>query len=176
MKRLIEMPPRTIMEVYKTLPEGTLAEIIDNQIYMSPSPAFNHQDVLIEIASHLRKFLKGKGIVTIAPFDVFLDEISNAVQPDIVIILDGNPGKLNKKGHFHGVPDAVVEILSPGNRDYDMIRKRDLYQKFGVKEYWIVDPETKLGLVFTLSEAEYKLIGEDVGQINSTLLQTTVSF
>jgi Uma2 family endonuclease len=83
---------------------------------------------------------------------------------------------LNKKGHFHGVPDAVVEILSPGNRDYDMIHKRDLYQKFGVKEYWIVDPETKLGLVFTLSDTEYKLIGEDIGQVSSALLQTTVSF
>jgi Uma2 family endonuclease len=176
MKPLIEMPPRTMMEVYKTLPEGTLAEIIDNQIYMSPSLAFNHQDVLIEIASRLRQVLKGKGIVTIAPFDVFLDETSNAVQPDIVIILNGNEGKLNKKGHFHGVPDAVVEILSPGNRDYDMIHKRDLYQKFGVKEYWIVDPETKLGLVFTLSDTEYKLIGEDIGQVSSALLQTTVSF
>src|SRR5688500_9436555 len=132
MKPLIETPPRTIMEVYKILPEGTLAEVIDNQIYMSPSPAFDHQDILIEIAAQLRSKLKNEAKVSVAPFDVYLDESRNAVQPDIVIILNSNKGILNRKGHFHGVPDIVVEILSPENRDYDLIRKKDLYQKFGI--------------------------------------------
>ncbi|MEX2232709.1 MAG: Uma2 family endonuclease [Cyclobacteriaceae bacterium] len=133
------------MEVYKSLPEGTLAEVIDNQIYMSPSPVFDHQDILIEIASQLRIKIKEKGgKIAIAPFDVYLDETRNAVQPDIVVILNSNRGNLNLKGHFHGVPYLLVEILSPANKDYDLVKKKELYERFGVQEYWIIDPDTRL--------------------------------
>jgi len=166
-----------MMEVYKSLPEGTLAEIIDNQIYMSPSPVYNHQEVLIEIASQIRNVLKkSDGRIVIAPFDVYLDETRNAVQPDIVVILNGNKGTLNYHGHFHGVPDILIEILSPNNKDHDLIRKKDLYERFGVKEYWIVDPETKLSLVYERISDQYKLAAEDIGFIKSTLLQASFSF
>jgi Uma2 family endonuclease len=177
MKPLLSTPPRTMMEVFKSLPEGTLAEIIDNQIYMSPSPVFNHQDVLIEIASQLRdKLKKSGGKVAIAPFEVYLDESSNAVQPDIVVILNTNKGTLNYKGHYHGVPDILIEILSPNNRDHDLIRKKDLYERFGVREYWIVDPESKLSTVFEFINKGYKLVAEDIGVIKSKLLETSVVF
>ena len=165
------------MEVYKSLPEGTLAEVIDNQIYMSPSPVFNHQDILIEIASQLRINIKKiGGKIAIAPFDVYLDETRNAVQPDIVVILNSNKGTLNQKGHFHGVPDLLVEILSPVNKEYDLIRKKDLYENFGVREYWIIDPDTRLAMVFMLENGKYKLIQEDLATIKSILLDYTFTF
>lgn len=177
MKPFIEMPPKTIMEVYKSLPEGTLAEVIDNQIYMSPSPVFNHQDILIEIASQIRAIIKKKGgKIVIAPFDVYLDETRNAVQPDIVVILNSNKGTLNHKGHFHGVPDLLVEILSPGNKDYDLIRKKDLYESFGVREYMIIDPDTRSTMVFMLENSKYKLMEEDTGTIKSILLDCAFTF
>jgi Uma2 family endonuclease len=176
MKPQLDIPPRTIMEVYKMLPEGTLAEVIENQIYMSPSPSFDHQDILIEIASQLRNHLKGRAKVAVAPFDIYLDESKNAVQPDIVVILNSSKGILNRKGHFHGVPEFVIEILSQGNRDYDLIRKKDLYQKFGVQEYWIVDPDTKLAMGFVLENNQYALKGEEIGTINSELIGLRVSF
>lgn len=177
MKPLIQTPPRTIMEVYKSLPEGTLAEVINNQIYMSPSPVFNHQDVLIEVAAQLRIKLKKSGDkIAIAPFDVYLDETGNAVQPDIVVILNSNKGTLNPKGHFHGVPDLLVEILSPGNKEYDLIKKKDLYERFGVREYWIIDPDTRLTMVFILENHKYKLIGEDIGTVKSVLLESSFAF
>lgn len=152
MKNTLERPPRTIMEVYQSLPEGTLAELIENVIYMSPSPAYNHQEVLMEIASQLRDLLKEKdtGKLIIAPFDIYLDDTSNAVQPDIVIVLKSNPGHLNENGYFHGVPDLIVEILSPSNRDHDLIVKKKIYQRFGVKEYWIIDPQTKVSTGYRL--------------------------
>jgi len=164
------------MEVYKNLPEGTLAEIIENQIYMSPSPAFDHQDILLEIAGLLRTHLKGLAKVAVSPFDIYLDEVSNAVQPDIVVILNANKGILHRKGHFHGVPDLLVEILSPGNRDYDLIKKKELYQKFGVSEYWIIDPDTKLARGFELNNKTYQLISEEAGLLKSKLLQLTITF
>lgn len=163
-------PPRTMMEVFDMLPEGTLAELIDNRLYMSPSPIFSHQDVLAEIAFQLRQFLNEKGKVVLAPFDVKLDKERNAVQPDIVVILKNNPNQI-RDGRYSGVPDLLVEILSPGNKDHDLITKKDLYEKFGVKEYWVVDPDTKLALGFSLKEGHYDKLSESIGTIKSLLLQ-----
>jgi Uma2 family endonuclease len=177
MKPLLETPPRTIMEVYKSLPEGTLAELIDNIIYMSPSPVASHQKLLLKIAFQLNQYLEDKGgEVLVAPFDIYLDETSNAVQPDIVVILKENKGRLEKNGHFHGSPDMLVEILSPGNKEYDLIRKKDLYEKFGVKEYWIVDPETKLALGYALENSKYSKVSEKLAVINSTLIGAEIIF
>lgn len=174
----IQTPPRTIMEVYKMLPEGTLAELIDNTIYMSPSPISKHQLILNRINNHLfNKFEKDQSAVLfIAPFDVYLDEHSNAVQPDLVVVLNKNKDIIDPNGHIHGVPDLLVEILSPSNKDHDLIKKKDLYERFGVKEYWIVDPETKLALAYELQNSKYTKIGESIGTIESHLLDLTISF
>ena len=170
-------PPRTMMEVFNMLPEGTLAELIDNKLYMAPSPLFDHQNILLDITFQLRQFLKksDKGNVIIAPFDVRLDELRNAVQPDITVILKSNPNQI-KDGRYTGVPDLIVEILSPGNKDHDLITKKDLYEKFGVKEYWIVDPETKLILGFSLEAGRYHKFNESIGKIHSSLLQAAFEF
>jgi Uma2 family endonuclease len=170
-------PPRTMMEVFDMLPEGTLAELIDNHLCMSPAPLFPHQKILLAIANELLNHLNDqKGEVIIAPFDVKLDASRNAVQPDIVVILKTNPNQINKEGKYFGVPDLLVEILSPGNKDHDLIIKKDLYEKFGVKEYWIVDPETKLTLGFALNDKRYEKISEKIGQVQSPLLNTEFSF
>jgi Uma2 family endonuclease len=178
MEITIERPPRTIMEVYEMLPEGTMAELIENQIYMSPAPAFKHQTTVQSIYKELDKLVedKGKGIVIIAPYDIKLDKTRNSVQPDIIVILDSNPNQIDEAGRFEGVPDLLVEILSPGNKDYDLITKKDLYEKFGVKEYWIVDPETKLSMGFVLSGGAYIKISEEIGKINSPLLKADFMF
>lgn len=178
MKPLIETPPRTIMEVYKSLPEGTLAEVIDNQLYMSPSPIYSHQKTVQEIFRKLCTVItdQGRGEVIVAPFDVYLDETKNAVQPDIIVVLNVSRGIIDPKGHIHGVPDILIEILSPGNKDHDLVRKKNLYESFGVKEYWIIDPENKSTSVHELQSNIYKLVSEDVGLINSRLLQASFLF
>ena len=90
--RFTDNPPRTIMEVFKILPEGTLAELIDGSIYMSPSPTANHQRTVGTLCAALRAHVEKNnlGEVFISPFDVFLDETSNAVQPDLIFISAGN--------------------------------------------------------------------------------------
>jgi len=178
MKSLIESPPRTIMEVYKNLPEGTLAELIENVIYMSPSPVTNHRKVLQSIFRRLSENIEDlkRGDVIIAPFDVYLDEVANAVQPDIVVILNHNQGDLNPNGHFHGVPDFIVEVLSPGNKDHDLIKKKELYERFGVKEYWVVDPQTKQTQGFELRNKTYQLLFDGTGSIQSALLNLSFAF
>jgi Uma2 family endonuclease len=176
MEITIERPPRTIMEVYEMLPEGTLAELIENQIYMSPAPLFEHHRLTKLISKQLDKIIEdtNRGTVVFAPFDVKLDE-TNSVQPDIFVVLKSNVNQITKS-RFNGAPDLIVEILSPGNRNYDMIKKKDLYEKFGVKEYWILDPDTKLALGFQWIEARYHKIGEEIGQIKSPLVATDFKF
>jgi Uma2 family endonuclease len=179
MKSSIATPPRTMMEVFKSLPEGTLAELIDNKLYMSPSPIFIHQKTIQEIFRKLSTAVtdKGAGEVIISPFDVYLDESQNAVQPDILVVLNYNRDIIDPNGHIHGIPDMIVEVLSPGNKQHDLIVKKELYERFGVNEYWIVDPDTKLALGFKLTpENKYQLIAEDIGLIKSFLLEASIVF
>lgn len=178
MEITIERPPRTMMELYEMLPEGTLAELIDNQIYMSPAPLFKHQKTIQSIFKELDKIIeeKGKGSIIVAPFDIKLDKTQNSVQPDIIVILKNNPNQVTEEGRYTGVPDLLIEVLSPSNKEYDLIKKKDLYEKFGVQEYWIVDPDTKLAIGFALSGDSYKKISEEIGKINSSLLNSEFTF
>ena len=174
----LRTPPKTIMEVYKMLPEGTLAEIINGSIHMSPAPTPQHQLVTREIAFSILNYLKQNNIggqILFAPCDVFLDELLNAVQPDIIFI---SPEKesIIQEDAIHGVPDLIVEVLSPGNSNHDLITKRGLYEKFGVKEYWIVTPETKETIGFIMKDGTYQESGRSHGKIHSVLLKNAFRF
>jgi Uma2 family endonuclease len=173
----LSTPPRTIMEVYKMLPEGTLAELINGTLYMSPSPTKKHQLSVRELAFAIHQFVKSNklGEVYFAPYDVFLDEHLNVVQPDIIYI-GNHKREIDKDDGIHGAPDLIVEVLSAGNSRHDKIIKKDLYEKFGVQEYWIVDPQTKEALGYTLKAGVYVEIGTFVDKIHSSLLQSEFIF
>lgn len=160
------------------MPEGTLAELIENNLFMSPSPLPRHQLVLNEINFQLLLYFKHResGMVYISPFDVYLDESSNAVQPDLTIILNNNPVAVQPDGHFHGVPDMIIEILSHGNKDHDRVKKKALYERFGVKEYWMVDPETKTTEGYTLRDGVYASLTGETGKFSSPLLGIEINF
>jgi Uma2 family endonuclease len=172
MNEIIQSPPRTIMEVYKMLPEGTLAELIDNKIYMSPSPQRLHQSLSVLLIRFFGDYLDENNIGEIfhAPFDVYLDEAANAVQPDIFIVLNDNSRIIQPNGHIHGSPDLIIEILSPGNKNHDLLTKKNLYEKFGVKEYFIVDPETKEVVHYILSGEAFTRQPDQTGVLSSLLL------
>ncbi len=143
---------------YLTWDDDLRWEIIDGFAYdMSPAPTTKHQVVLVNLLNSFYNYLKGKPCkVFPAPFDVRLskigandDEVENVVQPDISVIC--NPMKLDEKGAI-GAPDLVVEILSPSTSKKDMGIKSFLYQKFGVREYWIVDPVSESVIVYLPDE------------------------
>jgi len=108
----------------------------------------------------------------ICPCDVFLDEHSNAVQPDIIYI-SPNRKSIVKDDAIHGVPDLVIEILSPSNFDHDLVGKKSLYEKFGIPEYWVVNPESKETVGFVLENGKYVESGRYIGKIHSVLLENT---
>ena len=132
-------------------------EIIDGEAYnMTPAPNTTHQLILGELFIQLKTQLKEKSCQVIsAPFDVRLplgkekdEDIENIVQPDIIIVCDAK--KLDKKGCM-GAPDMIIEILSPSTSRKDRRTKFFLYERVGVKEYWMVSPDDKLVEVFRLS-------------------------
>ena len=169
-------PPRTIYNVWESLPEGTLCQLVNNNLVMSPAPVNAHQVVLNKINFQLLRFLEVTeiGEVRIAPYDVHFSK-RNIFQPDIIFIANENLNKVESKG-LVGMPDLVVEILSPGTAHVDMGEKRDVYEQYGVKEYFIVDPATKIVTPLILEGKEFVEMETTTGIINSTLLNTVISF
>lgn len=133
-------------------------EIIKGKIMaMSPAPNRLHQDISLKLTSEFLKVFPNDGCkLYVAPFDVrFPDENGNirtVVQPDLCVICD--PNKLDERGCL-GAPDLVVEILSPGNSKREMKDKYELYQEYGVSEYWVVRPEERNIHIYVLESGRY---------------------
>jgi len=131
-------------------------ELIDGVPYLMSAPSFRHQELLGNLHGQFWSFLKGKNCkVIMAPLDVRLNADTlddTVVQPDIVVICDRD--KIDKAG-CKGAPDMVVEILSPSTSCYDRITKFNTYMKAGIREYWIIDPETKTLAAHILKDGNY---------------------
>lgn len=144
---------------YLTWPDDQRWEVIDGVAYaMSPAPGVAHQRISRTLTRIIDTHLIGKPCeLFAAPFDVRLAESSTAsdnyvetvVQPDIAVVCDKN--KLDVRG-CNGAPDLIIEISSPSTGKNDLTIKFDLYQRHGVREYWIVHPAEKTVLVFKLGE------------------------
>ena len=142
---------------YCSWPDDERWELICGVAYdMSPAPSSRHQRISGELYFQIKSFLnRRKCEVFSAPFDIMLpvypvideNKIDSIVQPDISVICD--PEKIIEKGCM-GAPDLIVEILSPATSKKDLNEKFQLYEKHGVKEYWIVDPGNKYIQVFHL--------------------------
>jgi len=158
------------------LPEGTRAELINRILYISPAPSLKHQETVVAITGQLYNFsLKKKiGKIYLGPVDVYLDE-KNAFQPDLVLILNENISILKPDG-IYGAPDFIIEILSPGTRNFDLVKKKKVYEKAGVKEYWVVDPATRECTGFLLSKGKFEELKKEKGKIVSVLLKHTFKF
>jgi Uma2 family endonuclease len=143
-----EAPPLTV-EHYRNLPEtGPRYQLIEGDLYMAPAPNRYHQDISRNLEFILLNYLKDHpvGVLYHAPFDVYLSE-TDVFQPDIVVVLKANFGLLTDAG-CEGAPDFVVEILSPKTRRLDLDNKKRVYNRHGVKELWIIDPEPRELLVY----------------------------
>jgi Uma2 family endonuclease len=145
---------------YLTWPADERWELIDGAAYnMTPAPSRNHQEISIVLANRIFSFLSGKPCkVYTAPFDVRLADDSEAadehvgtvVQPDLVVICDRS--KLDDRG-CKGAPDLVVEIISRESASRDMKEKLSLYERYGVREYWIISPFEQIVWLYRLNES-----------------------
>jgi len=174
---VVEQVPKTALDVFRLLPEGTLCEVIDNVLYMSPAPKYNHQRLTFFLARTIESFFDKVNIgeVMISPFDVFFDDLQSAVQPDVLVVLHNNRDILKEDGYIHGAPDIIIEVLS-GDIRRDTITKKDLYEKAGVKEYFIANPANRNIKCFALNNGKYTLTADTTGKFTSNLLGLEFDF
>ena len=153
-----------------TWDENELIEIIDGEVFMMATPSRIHQKISGELFRQLANYLEGKKCeVYSAPFGVRLfeqdgdrpEDVDTVVEPDISVVCDQS--KLDKHG-CKGAPDLIVEILSPSSLRHDRLVKLNLYQRAGVREYWIVDPKNKSVQVFLRDANASLYIYEEYGQ------------
>lgn len=131
-------------------------EIIDGELYMMSAPTTMHQLIVGEIYRQLSNYLEEKKCTPlISPVAVCFSEkynpseIENYVEPDVIVVCDKN--KITDKC-IKGAPDLIVEVLSDSTRKHDILKKFNLYQRYGVREYWIVDTETEVIYQYILNE------------------------
>jgi Uma2 family endonuclease len=158
---------------YLEWPEDVRYELIDGIAYaMAPAPLRLHQEILGEVFRQVGNALEGRPCRPfVAPFDVRLPRASEAdrdidtvVQPDLVVVCDR--AKLDERG-CRGAPDWVVEILSPSTAGHDLIVKRRLYERVGVREYWLVHPVDRVVTVYRLQDGGFG--APDIYELTETL-------
>lgn len=122
--------------------DGKRHELIDGEHYVTPSPNTKHQRVSMNLSYMIRAWLDAHpiGEVFHAPYDVVLSDV-DVVEPDIVYVSNERAAQVVTPLHVRGVPELVVEIASKATRKRDETIKRRLYERAGVLEYWVVDPE-----------------------------------
>ncbi len=152
--------PRLTYPELRLMPDdGKRYELIDGEVFVSPSPSEKHQRALgrlhLSMGSHAERKKLGK--VYFAPFDVVFGE-KTAVQPDLLFVSSARLAIIGPE-YILGAPDLVVEILSPSRASYDRVTKLEVYASHGVREYWLIDPVEESVEIYVLAGKKYKLKG-----------------
>jgi len=159
-------------EDYRQLPEGAPYELIRGHLVMSPSPSARHQFAQSNLFFELSRFVRANdaGRVLSAPFDVRLSE-ADVLQPDLLFVAQARLDRIGEQ-ELDGPPDLVAEILSASTAHQDLTRKKRLYERHGVREYWVVDPDQRVVEVFEHTEegfVQHARVVEE-GPVGSALL------
>jgi Uma2 family endonuclease len=149
--------------------DGRRHEIVDGVHYVTPSPSSKHQIVVGNLFALIWTHLKQHpvGHVFVAPFDVVLSHV-DVVEPDLLYIARERLEIVTDK-NVRGVPDLMVEVLSPGTRRTDEGAKKTRYELFGVEEYWLVDPERETIVVYRRSGNAFAKMAALAGETYDTL-------
>ena len=143
---------------YMMLEEGAPFQLINNDLVMAPAPIPEHQVISRRITIAMSNFLGDKvddGFLVYSPMDVKLDE-GNIFQPDVLYVAPERKEQI-VKDRVEGAPDIVIEILSPSNAYYDLVQKKDIYEKYGVREYIIFDPIADTASLYAIKDGVYYL-------------------
>jgi Uma2 family endonuclease len=163
-------PTRLTYENYCQFPnDGRRHELIDGDHVVTPAPTRRHQELVVRLLAavfnHLREY--PVGYVYPAPLDVILSDF-DIVQPDILFVSNERSDVLGK--WIHGAPDLAVAIVSPSSRRLDEATKRRLYDRFRVREYWVVDPEIETVKVYRRAEDDsFPRVAELSGEAGDVL-------
>ena len=142
---------------YCLTPDDERYELLDGELTMVPAPSLGHQRTDMKLGWRLAQFVEERnlGEVFSAPCDVVLSD-TNVVQPDLLFVSNERAHILFNGANVRGAPDLVVEILSPSTTGRDRRFKRTLYARYGVREYWLVDPDTRTVTVLLLDDGDFE--------------------
>jgi Uma2 family endonuclease len=154
--------------------DGKRHELIDGEHYVTPSPNTRHQQISGNLYLLVRAWLEEHplGQVFYAPYDVVFSQF-DVVEPDLVYLSNERAAQVITVQHARGVPELVIEIGSPSTRKRDETIKRRLYERAGVSEYWVVDPEIDVIRVYRRADASFGRPAElsrDAGDVLTTSL------
>lgn len=153
---------------YLELPEGEPCELIRGRFIMSPCPTPKHQTISILLGELFLQFARSSGGMTLpAPMDVVLSG-DTILKPDLLYIAKDRRDIVQQR--IEGPPDLVIEILSPGTERRDRIAKLDLYARYGVSEYWIVDPAAQLFEFLLNEDGRYVVLSQTSDEFQSPRL------
>ena len=138
---------------YQQLPEGAPYQLINGSLVMAPSPATRHQRIVAYLYRSLYNHAPDKGEVLFAPMDVKLSE-SDVLQPDLMFVAQERLDVIGEQA-IDGAPDLVMEVLSPSTARHDLTTKKRLYEVHGVREYWIIDPDSSTVEIHTNTDAGF---------------------
>ena len=157
---LARLRPLTAEDLQRVPDDGNRYEIIGGHLIVSPSPSYRHQQVSFQLSVVLGGYIAvhGNAQAVAAPMDVYLSP-NDVVQPDLLVVLNERAEIIKSRG-ITGAPDVVVEIISPSSMETDFLKKSKLYERFGVQEYWIVNPENQMVSVQTLDGDRFAIAGE----------------
>ena len=140
-------------EDYWILPEGEPVQLLRGRLIVSPSPNILHQLIVVRLGELFSAIAdQTDGFAVVAPMDTVLSE-HTIPQPDVIYIRNANKGIIEDR--VRGVPDLVIEVLSPSTARVDRLEKLDLYARHGIAEYWIVDPEPQVFEFLILKDGNY---------------------
>ena len=166
------IPRKLTYEDFLLFPEdGCRHELIDGEHFVTPAPTPKHQTASINLSYFLVDFLRRNrlGRVFAAPFDVVLSNV-DVVEPDLVFFSKERLGVLNLK-NAQGAPDLAIEILSDSTRERDETRKLSLYEHFGVREYWLIDPVPETARLYRRERGRLVLV-QEVSAAQGDFLET----
>jgi Uma2 family endonuclease len=140
---------------FARLPEtNRIQELIDGELVVTPPPTTSHQQVVVTLVTELNLYARVHGgTVFVSPTGVYLSH-TNLLEPDVLFVRPQHAGRIERP-FVRGAPDLVVEVSSPSTRRRDLGRKRELYEEFGVPEYWFVDLDAGLVEVHRLGDGRY---------------------
>ena len=146
----------TFRDLEEMFPEDdkVIRELIDGELFVTPSPTFRHQQIALRLGAELHNYTKEHGgAAVMAPVGVYLDD-KNFVEPDVLFLRADHLDRV-QGAYVRAAPDLVIEVSSPSTRKRDVTKKRELYERFGVAEYWFVDLDADRVEVYRLDEGRY---------------------
>ena len=150
-------PRVSYADLQQTPEDGRRYELYDGEVFVVPAPTPMHQLAIHEFANLLKAYAQTHGgRVFLSPIDIVFSEF-NVLQPDVVFFVHGREHLIDLKQAIRIVPDIAIEVVSPSTAKTDRGKKMQVFTRYGVREYWIVDPELRSVEVYGLADAGYVL-------------------